>query len=435
VGEPRRRAAEGPRDGRGLDHPCQWRRGPHVGADGRPLSGALAVESEFDEQPAAVEDAAVVGLRYVSAGEPGIERRPRRGAFEYRAPSGAVVKDELTLGRIRSLAIPPAWTDVWICPDPNGHLQATGRDAKGRKQYRYHPKFRERREAGKFDRIIEFGERLPKIRRRVTRDLSARGMPRDKVLAAMVRLLELTHLRVGNDEYAKLNKSFGLSTLRDRHAQIRGETVRFKFRGKGGRVHEVGVTDRHLASIVRRCQALPGQHLFQYVDDAGETHEIGSEAVNDYIRRAAGDDSFSAKDFRTWAATVFAFRALQAAEPAAKPSVAKRQILSAVEEAAEQLGNTPTIARKSYVHPVVLETYLNDGGLPAVQAVRRRRLPPAAPPSPAEEQAVLALLRAKAEDARASKAAKRGRRYAKAAAGATLAAAATEIAGAARTGD
>jgi DNA topoisomerase-1 len=318
-------------------------------------------------------------------------------------PSGASVSDDATLARIRSLAIPPAWTDVWICPIANGHLQATGRDARGRKQYRYHARFRAGRDAGKFDRIVELGRRLPRIRRRVNRDLSSPGLPRKKVIAAIVRLLELTLLRVGNDEYARLNRSFGLSTLRSRHARVRGETVRLRFRGKGGRMLESGVTDRRLAAVIRRCQELPGQQLFQYVGEDGETHDVDSDAVNEYIRAAAGHESISAKDFRTWAATVLAFRALTAR--AADPEARSDGGVAAVRETAERLGNTPAVARQSYVHPAVLEAFVGEPSAGPTQSMRqspgRSRGRTGAPPTPAEERAVLALLRAQARRAKA----------------------------------
>ncbi len=352
-----------------------------------------------DLAPAA-RDATEVGLRYVSPDDPGIARRRRGKGFTYTIPSGKAVTDPATLARIRALVIPPAWTDVWICAQANGHIQATGRDARGRKQYRYHVKFRDRREADKFDRMVRFGELLPRIRRRVTRDLRARGLPRDKVVAAVVRLLELTLLRVGNDEYARLNRTFGLSTLRNRHAQIRGENVQFRFRGKSGKVQEVGVSDRRLAALVRRCQGLPGQQLFEYVDESGETRQIDSEDVNEYIRRVAGDDAFSAKDVRTWSATVLAYRALQNAEAPSKPTEARRAVAGAVQATADRLGNTPTVARQSYVHPAILESYLEEG---AGDRPRARRVSPEAPPTPAEEAAVLELLRRRAADVRASK--------------------------------
>lgn len=358
---------------------------------------------------AAATDAASAGLRYVDSDDPGITRRRRGSGFDYRLATGARVTEPATLERIGALAIPPAWTDVWICPSPNGHLQATGRDARGRKQYRYHARFRERRDADKFTRIIRFGERLPRIRRRVTRDLSARGLPERKVIAAVVRLLELTLLRVGNDEYARFNRSFGLSTLRNRHARITGDRVRFRFRGKGGRTSEVGIADRRLAAVLRRCQSLPGQHLFEYIGDDGETRRVDSDDINAYIREAAGDEAFSAKDVRTWAATVLAFRALHAADPTEGAAGAERAVKDAVEAAADRLGNTPTVARASYVHPAVLETYLEGDALVRGRGVSLRHVATASPPTPAEEEAVLRLLRAKAAEHRQSKGRSRDR--------------------------
>lgn len=283
-------------------------------------------------------------LRFTSPDAPGIARRRSGRGFRYVACDGRPVIDEPELARIRSLAIPPAWTDVWISPDANGHLQAVGRDARGRRQYRYHPRFRARRDRDKFARQIRFGDALPRIRRRVRADLATRGLSREKVIAAVVALLDSTHLRVGNAEYARLNRSFGLSTLRTRHATVAGATLRFRFRGKGGRVEERELVDRQLAVIVRRCQELPGQALFQYpdADDPTVTRSVSSEDVNAYIREAAGSDDFSAKDFRTWAATLLAFRAADAAK-------------AAITFTAEQLGDTPTVTRNSYIHPAVLE--------------------------------------------------------------------------------
>jgi len=254
--------------------------------------------------------------------------------------------------------IPPAWTDVWISPNPRGHLQATGRDARGRKQYRYHPEFRRRRDAGKYNRLVALGERLPALRRQVTRDLGRPGLPRDRVLAAVVRLLERTALRVGNEEYARLNRSFGLSTLRNRHARVGQGSIQFRFRGKGGKRIEVDVDDRRLAAVVRRCQELPGQALFEYVDRTTTAHgedptpqPIDSEDVNAYIRAATGGD-FTAKDLRTWAATMLAFRSLRTAPVEASQ---KKVVLEAIRDTAAALGNTPAVARASYVHPAVLE--------------------------------------------------------------------------------
>jgi DNA topoisomerase-1 len=288
---------------------------------------------------------------------PGIQRRKAGRGFSYLTPAGRRVQSASTLARIRAIAIPPAWTDVWISPDPNGHIQAMGRDVAGRRQYRYHPAFRSRRDTGKFDRLIEFGETLPRIRRRVRQDLGRRGLPREKVLAAVVALLELTSLRVGNPEYAALNRSFGLSTLRDRHARVSGSTIRLRFRGKGGRTEQRTVIDRRLATVVRRCQELPGQELFQYQDEADEVRPIASEDVNEYIREAAGNAAFSAKDFRTWTATVAAFRALRGGVATAARSPARKPVLEALRHTAEQLGNTLAVTRASYVHPGLVAAF------------------------------------------------------------------------------
>jgi DNA topoisomerase-1 len=295
------------------------------------------------------------------------------------------------------MAIPPAWSDVWICPWPTGHLQASGRDARGRKQYRYHAAWHRRRGTDKFDRMLHFAEALPQIRRRCDADLATRGLSRDKVLAAVVRLLELTLIRVGNDEYARLNRSFGLTTLRDRHARIEGSAVRFRFRGKSGRQHEVGLRDRRLAGVVRRCQELPGQELFQFVDEAGEVRNIASDDVNDYIRDAAGGD-FTAKDFRTWAGTVLAYRALRALRAGSGDRAARKNVIEAIRQTADQLGNTPAVARGSYVHPAVLEAYLAGsirGAL--VEAAEEQETPPTGA-TPAEEKQVRALLRQRLDD-------------------------------------
>ena len=298
------------------------------------------------------------GLRYGSDQMPGIRRVRRGRGFTYARPNGAPIRDEASLARIGKLAIPPAWTDVWICSTPEGHVQATGRDARGRKQYRYHRLWRARRDEVKFDRLIAFAEALPRIRRRTNRDLARSGLPREKVLAAVVRLLELTLIRVGNQEYARLNRSFGLTTMRDRHAQATTTGVRFRFRGKSGHLHEVGIQDRRLARVVRRCQELPGQDLFQYVDEDGEVNDIRSDDVNDYLRAAARSD-ITAKDFRTWAGTVSAYRALRGEEAPATTTAAKKTIVRAMRETAERLGNTPAVARQAYVHPAVIDAYTN----------------------------------------------------------------------------
>jgi DNA topoisomerase-1 len=304
-----------------------------------------------------VEAAQSAGLRYVSDILPGIRRKRSGKGFTYVGPDGKTIRDQKELARIRSLAVPPAYTDVWICPNPNGHIQATGRDARGRKQYRYHPKWREVRDETKFGRMLAFSEALPRIRARVETDLQRPGLPREKVLATVVRLLECTCIRVGNDEYAKANRSYGLTTLRDQHVEISGSNLRFEFRGKSGKTHRVDLNDRRLARIVQRCQALPGEDLFQYVDDDGVRQTIGSGDVNDYIREISEED-FTAKDFRTWAGTLLAVAALSEAEAFTTQRQAKSNVLRAIDRVAEQLNNTRAVCRKYYVHPAVFETYL-----------------------------------------------------------------------------
>jgi DNA topoisomerase I len=301
-------------------------------------------------------------LRYSSDAQAGITRRRAGRGFRYLTSEGRPVRDAETLARIKSLAVPPAWTDVWICPDPSGHLQATGRDARGRKQYRYHSLYRRRRERAKFGQLVEFGRALPRIRRRVKADLSRPGLPRSKVLAAVIRLLELTLIRVGNEEYARLNRSFGLTTLRGRHVEVEGPRLRFRFRGKSGSAVEVDLSDRRIATVVARCQELPGQDLFQYVGDDGESHPIASEDVNDYLRDVSGLD-VTAKTFRTWAATVLACRALSLLGQDDRQQMARRQVVAAMRDVASRLGNTPAVVRQSYVHPAVLDAFL-DGSLP-----------------------------------------------------------------------
>jgi DNA topoisomerase-1 len=340
----------------------------------------------------ATRSARAVGLRYVLDSTPGIERRRQGKSVRYVRPNGMIIRDPGSLRRIASLVIPPAWTNIWICTDPHGHLQATGRDAKGRKQYRYHERWNDVRNEGKYDRMLTFGRLLPKIRKRVIECLRLPGLPRDKILAAVVRLLETTLIRVGNEEYARVNDSFGLTTLRDRHVQVKGSRVRFEFRGKSGILHNVDVTDRRLARIVKRSQDLPGYELFQYVDQEGARHSITSSDVNEYLQRIAGRE-VTAKDFRTWAGTLLAARALRdCGAPCSSSAQAKRNIVAAIGEVAKRLGNTRSVCRKCYVHPEVLNAYL-DGTLihafrkrARLEPVRlRRRLPP-------EEAAVLRLL-------------------------------------------
>ena len=298
------------------------------------------------------------GLRYVNDSDPGIRRLTVGKTVRYINSDGRRISDPITLGRIKRLAIPPAWTDVWICPRADGHIQATGRDARRRKQYRYHPDWHAVRDENKYERMIAFGQALPRIRKRIARDLARRGLGRAKVLATMVRLLETTLVRVGNEEYARTNGSIGLSTMRDRHVRFkRGGILQFDFKGKSGVRHSINLKDPRLADIVRRTQDLPGQELFQYLDDDGERQRISSDDVNNYLREIAGAE-FSAKDFRTWAGTVLAAVALRQFERFDTKAQARKNLVAAVERVAERLGNTPSVCRKCYIHPVVLHSYL-----------------------------------------------------------------------------
>lgn len=330
--------------------------------------------------------AALARLHYVSDTSRGIRRLRGGRAFRYRRPDGTLVRDGDTLERIRALAIPPAWTDVWICPSADGHIQAVGRDARGRKQYRYHARWREVRDETKYARLIDFGRALPRIRRRVRADLARPGLPREKVLATIVRLLETTLIRVGNEEYARQNGSYGLTTLRTKHVQVRGPRLRFEFRGKGGKPHVVDVADARVARIVQRCQDLPGHELFQYVDEAGQRQTVGSADVNAYVRDIAGTD-FTAKDFRTWGGTVLAATALRTFRAEGAPR--KRRVAEAIALVAERLRNTPAICRKCYVHPTVVTSYLADTLGPDLRVAAGARSSCALQP---EERAVLRLL-------------------------------------------
>lgn len=335
--------------------------------------------------------AKAASLRYVSDAQPGISRRRTGKSFTYVGPDGRIIRDRETRERIRGLIIPPAWTDVWICTLPNGHLQATGRDARGRKQYRYHPRWTGIRDDTKYGRMIVFLSALPRIRRRVRRDLALPGVPKEKVLATVVRLLETTFLRIGNEEYAKQNGSYGLTTLRDRHAKIRGGTVELCFRGKSGIEHTVHVNDRRLARLIKQFQDLPGQELFQYLDETGAPQPIDSSDVNEYLRTISGEE-FTAKDFRTWAGTMLAAAELCAAEPCTSVTATRRSVTHAVRAVASRLGNTVTVCRKCYIHPAIFEAYL-EGSLtshlqrthPAMRGVERQLR--------AEEAALLRFLR------------------------------------------
>jgi len=339
-----------------------------------------------------VVSARAVGLRHVSDISPGIKREGNGKSFRYRDPLGRLVRDPGTLRRIKALVIPPAWTEVWICSDPNGHLQATGRDDRRRKQFRYHPRWREIRDETKYARMIGFARALPKIRRRVKKDMGLPGMQRNKVLATVVRLLEVSLIRVGNDEYARDNDSFGLTTMRNQHVDVEGANLRFHFRGKAGRWHNVDIHDRRLAKIVERCQDLPGQELFQFVGGDGTRHDVRSEDVNEYIREITGQD-FTAKDFRTWAGTLLAAMALREFEVFETKAQAKKNIVAAIESVAGKLGNTPAVCRKCYVHPQVLDSYLEGTLAETLMQRAKETVSKSLRGLTAEEAAVLGLLR------------------------------------------
>jgi len=319
-----------------------------------------------------VAAAKIAGLRYVTDRMPGIRRVGAGKTFRYFGPDGRLVRDPATLARIKSLVIPPAWQEVWICPIEEGHLQAVGRDARHRKQYKYHSRWREVRDETKFHRMVDFGKVLPKIRHRTKRDLVRPGLPKEKVLATIVRLLETTLVRVGNEEYTKQNNSYGLTTLRNHHVDVSGAKVRFYFRGKSGVKHAISVTDSHLARIVKRLRDLPGYELFQYLDDEGQRRSIGSADVNEYLGEITGDD-FTAKDFRTWAGTVLAVEELCKCEAFETQRQAKTNVVAAVEKVAERLGNTVAVCKKCYIHPAVIETYIRGSLRPAASATLARR--------------------------------------------------------------
>jgi len=352
-----------------------------------------------------VASAKAAGLRYVTDDIPGITRRLRGKHFTFVDAAGRTITDKAEIARIRALAVPPAYTNVWICPIPNGHLQATGRDARGRKQYRYHKRWRELRDETKFDRMVAFAQALPKVRKRVEEDVKREGMPREKVLAAIVRLLEGTSIRIGNDEYARDNQSYGLTTIENRHVKVKGPTVRFSFRGKSGVQHAIDFQDRRLAKIVRQCQDLPGQQLFGYLDAEGEPHDVGSSDVNDYIREIAGDD-FSAKDFRTWAGTVSCALLLAELEDGAEASTAERKqhVAGILKDVALRLGNTPAVCRKCYVHPHVIDAYMENGAIGKIASTKTRT------GLLSEERFVLNLLRRRAKASDVSRTSRQLRR-------------------------
>lgn len=347
--------------------------------------------SKTATHPDPVQSARVAGLRYITDERPGIRRKRVGKGFVYFGIDGKRIRDREEIRRIASLAIPPAWTNVWISPDPNGHLQATGRDARGRKQYRYHPRWRSVRDETKYERIMAFGAALPRIRRTVSKHMALHGLPRQRVLATVVRLLETTLIRVGNEEYARVNRSFGLTTMRDGHVAVRSTSLRFSFRGKSGIRHTIDLGDPRLAKIVKRCRDLPGHELFQYLDDDDEPHTIDSSDVNEYLREVAGDD-FTAKDFRTWAGTVLAAVALREFESFDSKTQAKKNVLRAIETVAERLGNTPSVCRKCYVHPEIIDSYMDGTMLETLKQVAEQEIAETLSELQPEEAAVLTLL-------------------------------------------
>ena len=349
-----------------------------------------------------VESAKAAGLRYVSDRRPGIARKASGKNFRYLAPDSTPVRDKDTLARIKSLVIPPAWTDVWICTIPNGHLQATGRDARGRKQSRYHPKWREVRDETKYERMALFGQALPSIRERVDHDLALPGLPRNKVLATIVRLMETTHIRVGNAEYARENKSYGLTTMRNKHVEVDGSTITFTFQGKSRVHHTINLQDRRLARIIKRCEDLPGYELFQYLDREGNQHSVDSADVNEYLREISGQH-FTAKDFRTWAGSVLAWVMLHEFEPYDTVTQAKKNVVQAIQAVASRLGNTPSVCRKCYVHPAVLEKYLSGATIEAAKRQVEQDLEAQSTAALREEElGLLDLLQQRVEQAKAS---------------------------------
>jgi DNA topoisomerase-1 len=369
-----------------------------AGSNGRVTPGSTKGTLDPVAPPALptdpVEAAKVAGLRYVTDQGPGIRRKRAGRGWSYVGDDGQRITDPAVLKRIKALGIPPAYTDVWICPNPRGHLQATGRDAKGRKQYRYHARWRAVRDETKYGRLIAFGQALPRIRARIAVDLMLPGLPREKVLATVVQLLETTLIRIGNEEYARVNESYGLTTMRDEHVDVAGSTVHFIFRGKSGKEHRIDVRDRQLARIVKRSQDLPGQDLFQYVDEHGDPHTIASDDVNAYVREISGQD-FTAKDFRTWAGTVLAARALQAFEAFDSETQAKQNVVRAIEEVAARLGNTRAVCRACYVHPAVIDAYLDGTFLQTMQQRIDAELKEDLADLKPEEATVLAFLRAR----------------------------------------
>ncbi|MDQ3120539.1 MAG: DNA topoisomerase IB [Verrucomicrobiota bacterium] len=353
-----------------------------------PVADAVAISTE---------EAEGAGLRYVTDEQPGYTRKAKGDGFEYFDTSGKLIEDESRVLRINRLAVPPAYKDVWICPSPNGHLQATGRDARGRKQYRYHERWREARDETKYGRMLPFAAALPKIRRRIEADLGLPGLPRNKVLATVLSIMQRTFIRIGNEEYARDNKSFGLTTMRNRHVDVKGTKLRFTFKGKSGVSHELDVDDRRLARIVRKMEDLPGQEIFAYVDEEGAARDVKSQDVNDYLREISGDD-FTAKDFRTWAGTVLAAVALHAHEQAETEAAAKKNVKAAITAVSKILGNTPAICRKCYVHPAVLEAYITGSPIEGLKQRMEGQIEEKLNYLRSEEAAVMSFLQAKLAD-------------------------------------
>jgi DNA topoisomerase-1 len=320
-----------------------------------------------------VESAKAAGLIYTHLDKPGITRKISGKHFAYFDVNGRKITDAETVARINALVIPPAYKKVWINPSPRGHIQAVGKDARGRTQYRYHPKWREVRDDSKYSKMISFGKALPKIRRRVRRDLKLPGLPREKVLATIVQLLETTLIRVGNEEYAKTNKSFGLTTIRNRHVKVNGSKIHFEFRGKSGVEHAIDLQDKRMAKVISRCQELPEQELFEYLDDKGGRHPISSTDVNAYLKQISGAD-FTAKDFRTWGGTVLAATALQEFEAFTSENQAKKNVVAAIESVAKKLGNTKAVCRKCYIHPAVLTAYVGGELVDALKQQMSRKI-------------------------------------------------------------
>ncbi len=362
-------------------------------------AGTTATAKKRDEKIEAADDyseacrdaATAAGLVYVSDETPGITRKKSGTGWRYLGPDGKTIKDYWDKKRIDKIAVPPAYTDVWICPKETGHIQATGRDARGRKQYRYHAKWTEARDLSKYEKMVEFAKLLPGLRKRVAADMRKQGLPRDKVLATLVALLEKTLIRIGNEDYAKENKSFGLTTLRNRHLDIEGSTLRFDFKGKSGKTWNLNLRDNRVAKVVRSIQELPGQHLFQYLDEEGQRHEVDSADVNDYLREITGKD-VTAKDFRTWAGTVLASMALSEFETVDSQARLKKNVKAAIESVAKRLGNTPTICRKCYVHPQVVTSYLDGSLLEEIKQEVEAELCEDADQLKPEEAALLGLL-------------------------------------------